>query len=274
MKMDNLLETLFEYIYLFKWGLITGVLFALASSFTSPFVILKRNALFPHALTHIMLLSFLSVAVFSPLIPVSLHFFLILFITLFLTYTIHILIKGSRLYEDTATSIVTHLSLGFALMLASKTSQYDATLLNYLFGSLLTVEKKETFEGLLVLLISSASYLKFRYLWLTETLEREVPGLNYGKSNLFLLLMITLQIMIGVKLMGVLLVTSFFVFSPTLALRLSPSFAWVIPITGALNLLAILGGFTISVAFDIPFSASAIIFMGSYIVFLFILGRK
>lgn len=268
------MEHFLEYFELFKWGLLTGVLFSLASSLTSPFVILKRNSLFPHALTHIMLLSFLSVSILGPLIPESFQFPFILITTLFLTFFIHILIKKLRLYEDTATSIVTHLSLGLALLLASKSSQYDATLLNYLFGSLITVEKKETYEGLLVYLISLIICIKFYHIWLTESIEREVPGLDFRISNLSLLVVITLQILIGVKLMGVLLVTSFFVFSPTLALKISPSFSWVVPLTGIFNLLAILGGFSLSLHFDIPFSASAIIFMSSYVVFLLLLRQK
>lgn len=270
MKMD----TLWEYLHLFRWGLLTGVLFSLASSLTSPFVILRRNALFPHALTHIMLLSFLSVALLGELIPETLQFLFVLAITLSLTFSIHLLIKKMKLYEDTATSIMTHLSLGLALLLASKTSQYDATLLNYLFGSLITVEKKETVEGLLVCLLSMLVYFRFRYLWLTESMEKEIPGLNFRVSNLSLLLMITLQILIGVKLMGVLLVTSFFVFSPTFALKLSPSFTWVTPLTAVLNLFAVFAGFLISLFFDIPFSASAIIFMGSYVVFLLLMRKR
>lgn len=258
---------------LFKWGLLTGVLFSLASSLTSPFIILKRNALFPHALTHIMLLSFLSVAIAGKLVPESLQFLTVLAITLFLTYLIHFLMRKLRLYEDTATSIITHFSLGFALVLASKTNQYDATLLNYLFGSLITVERREFFEGLFVFLVSLIAYARFHCLWLTESVEKEVPGLNFRVSNLSLLLMITLQTLIGVKLMGVLLVTSFFIFSPTLALKLSPSFTWVIPLTCLFNLLAIFGGFFVSVSFDIPFSASAIIFMGLYVILLLIARR-
>lgn len=246
----------------------------MASALTSPFVILKRNALFPHALTHIMLFSFLSVAIAGQLVPESFQFLAILTLTLFLTLLIHLLIRKIRLYEDTATSIVTHLSLGLALALASKTSQYDATLLNYLFGSLITVEKKEFVEGFLVLLVSLVAYVKFQYLWLTESIEREVPGLNFKISNLSLLFMITLQILVGVKLMGVLLVTSFFVFSPTLSLKLSPSFTWVSPLTGLFNLLAIIGGFLLSLTLDIPFSASAIIFMGSYVILLIFVRNK
>jgi len=51
------MEFFLDSINLIKWGLLSGMLLGLSISFTSPFLILKRNALFPHALTHIYFLA-------------------------------------------------------------------------------------------------------------------------------------------------------------------------------------------------------------------------
>lgn len=269
-----MMENLFFYLALFKWGLLAGLSYALASSLTAPYLLLQRNALFPHALTHLLLLALLSLSILSSYIPNTLHFLFLLFMTLLLTGLIYLLVRELNLYEDTATSLITHLSLGLALLLASLSSQYDATLLNYLFGSLITVEKKEAFEGLLVLIITLFTFWRQRGLWLTSGIDREVPGLNLRRGQLLLLLMITLQVIVGVKLMGALLVSSFFVFSPTLALKISPSFSPVVSLTALFNVAALISGFLLSMRLDIPFSASAIIFMGLYLVILFIARKK
>ncbi|MFN4132134.1 MAG: metal ABC transporter permease, partial [Caldimicrobium sp.] len=225
---------------------------------------------FPHALTHILLLSLLILSLLSPHLHPLLNFPLIIVLTLILSLFIFLLIKFTPLFEDSATSIVTYLSLALALLIANKTSQYDITLLNYLFGSLIIVSKIDALESFLVLLISAFLYLKYKELWLTQCIEREVPGVNFKKSQLIFLLLITLQTIIGVKLMGVLLVSAFFVYSGVLALRISPSFKWVFPLNALFNLLAIIFGFLLSILFDLPFSASAILFMSLYIILIFL----
>ncbi|MCS7150752.1 MAG: metal ABC transporter permease [Caldimicrobium sp.] len=269
-----MMESIVTYLDLFKWGLLAGGTFALSSSFTSTFLVLKRNALFPHALTHLLLFSLICLTLLSSYIPNILHFPFLLLITLMISGLIHIFKAFLKLYEDSATSLTTHLFLGLALFLASISSQYDATLLNYLFGSLIMVDKKDAIEGFIVLTITIFIYKKHFPLWLTSCIDREIPGLNFKRSDLSLLLLVTLQILIGVKLMGVLLVSSFYIFGTAFALRISPAFRYAIPTIALLNILALAGGFFLSIFLDIPFSASAIIFMSLYLFGLFLLSTK
>ncbi|MFN3504603.1 MAG: metal ABC transporter permease [Caldimicrobium sp.] len=253
---------------MFKWGLLGGLFFAISTAFTSPYLLLQRNSLFPHALTHILLLSLFILSLISSSIPMFLHFFVLLIITLILSSGIFLIIRLTHLFEDTATSLLTYLSLALALIIAAKSSQYDIALLNYLFGSLILVEKINVFESFVVLIISLLVFLKNKDLWLTQTIEKEIPGIDFKAPGLSFFFLITLQTIVGVKLMGVLLVSAFFVYSGALALKLSSSFKWVVPLTGLLNLLAILMGFILSIFFDLPFSASAILFMSVYLSIL------
>lgn len=254
------MESLIFYLSLFKWGLFSGLLFATSSAFVSSYLILQRNSLFPHAITHILFLSLFILSLITAYLPLSLHFPFLVLITLFIGMGIFFLIRYTQLYDDTATSLITYLSLALALIIASKTSKYDATLLNYLFGSLIVVSKREAFESVIVFLISVILYLKFNNLWLSQTVEREVPGISYKYAQLLLLFLIILQTIVGIKLMGVLLVPAFFVYSGVLALIVSPNFKWVFPLNVFFNILALLIGFLISIFFDLPFSASVILF--------------
>ena len=264
------MESLETYFYLFKWGLISGTLFALSSAFTSPYLILQRNSLFPHALTHILFLSLFVVSLLSSSIPIFLKFPLLVIITLILSLGIFVLHKFTPIYEDTATSLLTYFSLALALVIANKTSQYDITLLNYLFGSLIVVSEGDVYESFFVFILSALIYLKYKDLWLTQCIDREIPGLHFKRAHLAFILLLTLQTIVGVKLMGVLLVAAFFVYSGVLALRFAPSFNWVLPLNAIFNFLAIFWGFLLSVFFDLPFSSSAIIVMSSYIFLIFL----
>ncbi|MEZ0344183.1 MAG: metal ABC transporter permease [Caldimicrobium sp.] len=267
------MELLF-YLELFKWGLLAGICFAISTALTAPFLVLQRNSLFPHAITHILLLSLLLLSLFKDFFPVFLEFPFLLTVTLFLSYLIYFLARTLHLFEDTSTSILTYLSLGLALLIAGKTSQFDVTLLNYLFGSFLTVDKKDYIESFFVLILTLILFYHFKDLWLAKCFEEEIPGIELKKSQALFLLLITLQSIVGVKLMGVLLVSSFFVFSSATALKISSSFAQAIYLSVFFNLLSLLFGFILSIHFDFPFSGAVVIFMGLYILGLFFLKRS
>jgi zinc transport system permease protein len=268
--MENFLFSL----HLVKYGILSGIFLGLALSLTSPFLILKKNALFPHALTHVLFFAIILTAVISEAIPSYLEYPLIAGITLLAVLTILIFKKCFKFYEDTATSIITHLFLGLALIIATKTYQYDARLLSYLFGSLVTVTKQDFYQSLIIFLLSLALFFKFYPLWVAQITDEELPGIDYKWANFFYLIAITLQILIGIKLMGVLLISTFFVFSGSVALRLSPNLKIAILITALLNVLGILGGSIISIFWDLPFSGSVVVFMSFYFIFLFIMKLK
>ncbi|MFN3567674.1 MAG: metal ABC transporter permease [Caldimicrobium sp.] len=260
------MENVIFYFSLFKWGLLAGVFFSISTAFTSPYLLLQRNSLFPHALTHILLLSLLILSLIGTYFPIFLHLIILLIITLVLSAGIFLIIRLTHLFEDTATSLITYLALALALIIAAKSSQYDVALLNYLFGSLIIVDKINVFESLIVFILSFLIYLKYKNLWLAQSIEKEIPGINFRNSGFAFFFLLTIQIIIGVKLMGVLLVSAFFVYSGTLALKLSLSFKEVVPLTAFFNMLSILSGFLLSTFFDLPFSASAILFMSIYLI--------
>ncbi|MCS7278677.1 MAG: metal ABC transporter permease [Thermodesulfobacteriaceae bacterium] len=266
----EILETSLELV---KWGMLSGIFLGISVSFTGPLLVLKKNALFPHSLTHVLFLVIILVSVITQFLPEFFYYPLIILLTLLSVSGIWIFKKFQALYEDTATSIITHLALALALIVAATNSQYDLRLFSYLFGSLLTVTSKEVYESLIILILSVLLYLKFKGIWVAQTVDSEVPGVNFKFANLSFLFLITLQTLIGIRILGILLVSSFFVFTSVVALKISRSFGRVIILTAFLNLLALIGGFLISFIWDWPFSASTVFFMSLYFLILLIIKK-
>ncbi len=266
------MELFWESLELVKWGIFSGVLLGISVAFTSPFLVLKRNALFPHALTHIYFLAIILASLILSKIPYFFSFPFIVVFTLFFTQLIWVLKNKIKLYEDTSTSLVAHLAMGLALIIAAKTSQYDARVLSYLFGSLVGIDFRDFLESLVVFTITVALFYKFYPLWIAQITDEEIPGLDFKMANFAFLLLITLQIIIGVKLMGVLLVSVLFVFSSIFALQFIKSFRLLVLVISILNIFGIIGGTLISIFWDIPFSGAVVIFMSLYILIPFIRG--
>lgn len=264
------MDLIWNSLDLVKWGILSGLILGISISFTSPFLILQRNALFPHALTHIYFLGIILTSLVLNKIPSFLSFPFITIFTLAISFLIWILKKQAKFYEDTSTSIIAHASMGLALIIASKTYQYDIRIFSYLFGSLIGITSKEFYESLIVLIFTLFLFFKYYPQWIAQFTDKELPGISFRFANFFLLVLITLQIIVGVKLMGILLVSALFVFPISSILKFIKSFKTLILLTGLLNILGILGGFLISIWWDIPFSGAVVIFMSLYILGSFI----
>lgn len=255
-------------IGLVKYGLITGVLLGLSFAFTSPFLILRKNSLFPHALTHILFFAVIAVAVISEHLPSLLEYPLILGLSMCFIFLISLIQRVSKIYEDSSTSIVTGIALALAFVVIAKTSSYDAQLLSYFFGSLMIISKKEVYEALGIFLLTLIFFYRFYPFWITQTVDHFVPGVDFKWSNFVFLTLVTFQIFVSIKLIGILLASTFFVFSGTLALKISPNFKTVILLTAMLNTVCVMIGCLLSILLDIPFSSIAVLTLG----FFYLLG--
>jgi zinc transport system permease protein len=261
---------------LLKYGLLAGVFLGISFAFTSPFLVLKRNSLFPHALTHILFLAIILISIISEYFPDIFTYPLLEYpimglVTLFCTSLVFVLKRTFRLYEDTATSIIASLALGIALILITKTSQYDTRLLSYLFGSLMTVTSKDMFNSLWIACLTLLVFYKYYPLWITQTTDHEIPGVNFKWANFWFLTILTLQVFISIKLMGVLLVSSLFVFTSVLGLKTGNNVKQTIFLTALTNLFSILSGTIVSLVWDIPFSSAVVLCMSFWLLISFIL---
>jgi len=250
-----------EYIELLKWGFLAGICFSWAVAFTSPFLVLQRNALFPHAITHTLFFALLFSALVLKVVSPFLIYPLTLIIVLIFMGGIVLIQKLLRFYEDTSTSLVTHFALALALIIATKYSFYDARLFSYLFGSFVAVSREDFWLSLFTLGITVLFYRRLGILWISQITDQAVPGVNFTLANFFFLVILALQIFVGIKLMGILLVAMFFTAGSSVALKVASSFKKAIILTGLLNVLALFGGGVLSIFWDLPFSAGAAIVM-------------
>ena len=261
------------YLSLIKWGLLSCLFFSLSAGLSSPFILLNRNALLPHALTHILLLPLLVISLIFPTLDEYFLIPLAVGLTLILSLFIWLLERRLSIFEDSASAIVIHLSLALALVLAVKGSKYDYRLLSYLFGDILLATEQSFFISLVVFVLTLLFFIKHRYSLLISALGWEFPGINMARLNLIFLLFLCLQVVLGAKILGVLLVSAFYNFCGLVALKISPSYRQMPLYLLSLNLAAVPGGAIISYLLDIPFSASTIIFMSLYLILMALKGR-
>src|SRR5258708_10934913 len=128
---------LFQYEFVTR-GLIAGILIALIAPLIGIFLVLRRYSLIADTLSHVSLagiaLGFL--LNINPLITA-------IFATTLSSVAIENLRLSKKVYGESALAIFLSGSLALAVVLLGLTHGFNASLFNYLFGSITTVTKAD-----------------------------------------------------------------------------------------------------------------------------------
>jgi len=257
--------------YGFFWkALLTGVAFGLSAAPIGLFLIIRRDSLLPHALTHV---AFTGVALGlllkgTPLLPA-------LIITILSAFLVMEIQERAGLYEDTAVGILAALGLALALVLASLAKSYDVRLLTYLFGNILVMSQKEALlSGGISLLVIGILFRFAEALFFISFDEESArtSGLPVKGLKLLLSTLTAVLVVLGMKMVGLLLVSALMVIPGASALELARSLRQSFFLAALFGGLSVAGGLLISVLFNLPPSGAIVLFAG--VLFLLSLFLK
>jgi zinc transport system permease protein len=160
--------------------------------------------------------------------------------------------------------------MALGVLLMSLTRGYQPELLSYLFGSILTIRSLDV----LVLLAASAVILfwfwrslrALLFLSLSEDSAR-VFGISVSWQTFFFYLALALATVLGVKMLGIILVSALLVLPPATARLMSTSFRSYVVFSIFFSELSVILGILFSFLFDIP-TGAAIVLVGAAIFFM------
>ncbi len=159
-----------------------------------------------------------------------------------------------KLGEDTAIGIYLAATMGLAALALGASAEHSHELFDYLFGDLLSVGPADV-----ALLAAAAAVvvvsvgLLFRRLLLVsfdEELARAY-GLAVGRLDLALLLLLSLAVLVGVRVVGGLLVSGMLVVPAATAALWTSDFRRQIPLAVALSIGCCLAGLALALRFEL-----------------------
>jgi zinc transport system permease protein len=252
-------------------ALLAGIFISLTCAVLGIFLLLRKDAMIGHGLSHI---AFAGVALglflqFMPLI-VALVF------SVLASLGIMKLKESAGLYGDTAIAIVSSVGMALGIILATLSQNFSVALLNYLFGEILAIEPLEVWLSLVlaaaVMLLVMGQYHKFMYI----TFDREsakVSGIRIRRLDTLITVLASMTIVLGMKVVGILLVSALIVIPAAAGLQLASSFKAAIILSGAVALISVICGLIAAFFLDLP--ASGTIVLVSFCLFgLFFIFRK
>ncbi|MBI5484803.1 MAG: metal ABC transporter permease [Deltaproteobacteria bacterium] len=253
----NLLEIL-SYGFIQR-ALLAGTLIALLCSVLGVFLVLRRLSLIGDGLAHV---TFGSAAIALALKMYSVMSLLVSMpIVMLASLGILKLTEKGRLSGDAAIGLVSALGISAGIILASVGGGYNVDLLSYLFGNILSISREEVIiAGLLclgVIVLLTLYYNELFAIAFSDELAR-TSGVRVSYINAILVLLTALSVVLAMKLVGIMLISSMLIVPAASALQLARGFKVCITLAAVQGCSSVIIGIVISILSNLPASASIV----------------
>jgi len=253
----NILEIL-SYGFIQR-ALVAGILIALLCSVLGVFLVLRRLSLIGDGLSHV---TFGSTAIAMALKLYSVMSLLVTMpIVLLASLGILKLTEKGRLSGDAAIGLVSALGISAGIILASVGGGYNVDLLSFLFGNILSIRSEEVVIAallcLVVMLMLTLYYHELFAISFSDELAK-VSGIRTSFINSILVLLTALSVVLAMKLVGIMLISSLLIVPAAAALQLARGFKVCIILSALQGCFSVIIGIIISIMSNLPASASIV----------------
>ena len=253
-----MLETiidLMQYDYMQR-AVIIGSLVSLCAALLGVSLVLKRYSMIGDGLSHVGFgaLAFAMVMGVSPLyisIPVVV-------ITAFLLLRIS---ENSKIKGDAAIAMISSSALAFGIILSNKSSGFNTDLCGYMFGSILAISKSDVLLSIIMSVVVLVLYIVFYNKIFAVTFDEsfsQAAGIKTKPYNMLIAILTAVTIVVGMRLMGAMLISSLIIFPALTSMRLFRSFRKVIISSASLAVVCFAAGLGLSYQAELPVGASIV----------------
>jgi zinc transport system permease protein len=252
----TVLAEMFSYTFLVR-AFIVGALVSVCSAILGVSLVLKRYSMIGDGLSHV---GFGSLAIATALNAAPLTVAIPIVIAaafLLLRLTEKSLIKG-----DAAIAIISTSSLAVGVVIISQTTGMNTDVCNYLFGSILAMNKNDVYLSIAlsitVIVLVIVFYHKLFAITFDETFAR-ATGVKAGLYNMLIAFLTAVTIALGMRMMGAMLISALIIFPALTSMRAFKTFRSVTICSVCVSMLCFFTGIVISYEYATPTGASVVL---------------
>jgi zinc transport system permease protein len=260
-----LLISMFSFAFMTR-ALIVGILVSLCASLLGVSLVLKRYSMIGDGLSHVgfgslAAASALNLAPLAVSVPVVVA---AAFILLRLS-------GNSKIKGDAAVALFSTSALAIGVLVISLTTGMNTDVYNYLFGSILAMTGSDVIMSVIisaaVLFIFVVFYNKIFAVTFDESFAG-AGGVRTGLYNTIIAVLTALVIVLGMRMMGALLISSLIIFPALSSMRIFKSFRGVTISSAIISICCFFAGIIASYLFNVPSGASVVLFnMAVFLLF-------
>lgn len=246
-------------------ALICGVAISLCAALIGVTLVLKNYSMIGHGLGEVGFASLtLAVALGLPPLAVSLP------IVMVAAIIIMIISQKKGESGDIPIALVSTGALALGIIITSLSTGFNIDVSNYMFGSILSMKRSDVIISVILSMVVFAIYMIFYNRLFMITYDEKFAkarGINVTFYQFLISFLTALIVVLGMRMMGTLLISSLIVFPAIIAKGVTGSFKELIIISGIISVICFILGMLLSFFINLPTGASIVLV---YIVLLII----
>ena len=247
-------------------ALIVGILVSLCAALLGVSLVLKRYSMIGDGLSHVGFgaLAIATALGWAPLAVTIPIVILAAFLLLRMS-------ESSKIKGDAAIALISSSALAIGVITVSWSSGMNTDVNNYMFGSILAMSREDVVLSVvlsvLVLILFLVFYTRIFAVTFDETFAK-ATGVKAELYNMLLAFLTAVTIVLGMRMMGALLISSLLIFPALTAMRVCRTFRSVIICAAVLSVVCFLIGMGLSFVVSSTAGATVVIVnLAAFLIF-------
>jgi zinc transport system permease protein len=239
----NTLSEMFSYNFLVR-AVVVGLLVSLCAALLGVSLVLKRYSMIGDGLSHV---GFATLAIATAMNAAPLMVSIpIVVLAAFLLLRIS---ENSKIKGDAAIALISTSSLAIGVVVISLTTGMNTDVCNYMFGSILAMSRDDVSLSIVLAIVVLGLFVLFYNKIFAVTFDEnfaKATGLKTNLYNMLIAFLTAIMIVLGMRMMGALLISSLIIFPALTSMRLCKKFKSVTICSAVVSVICFFIGVVIS----------------------------
>lgn len=267
-----MISEMFSYEFIQR-AFIGGLLVSLCAALLGVSLVLKRYSMIGDGLSHVSF-GALSIAIALGFAPIKFSIPVVIVAAFFLLR----LAENGKMKSDAAIAMVSASALAIGVIVTSLTTGLSTDVCSYMFGSILAMAKDDVVMSvvlsIVVLVMFGFCYHRIFAVTFDESFSK-ATGVKVGMYNTLISIFTAVTVVLGIKMMGAMLISSLIIFPALTSMRILKSFISVTVCSAVLAVTNFSIGLVASYALSIPAGASVVVAnLGMFLIFSLVAAVK
>lgn len=262
--MSEILQ-MFSYPFIVR-AFVVGILVSLCAALLGVSLVLKRYSMIGDGLSHVSF-GALSIAVAMGLAPLKVSIPVVVIAAFFLLR----LRENGPMKSDAAIAVMSAASLAIGVTVTAVTTGMTTDVCSYMFGSILVMNQEDVVLSILLSCLVLGMFLFCYHKIFAVTFDEgfaRATGVKVNFYNSLIAVLTAVTIVLGMRMMGAMLISSLIIFPALTSMRLFKSFKSVVICSGILSIVCFSIGLTGSYFFNTPAGASVVLVnLAAFLIF-------
>lgn len=262
----SFITEIFSYPFAVR-AVVAGLLISLCAALLGVNLVLRRFSMLGDGLSHVSFGS-AAVALAVGVAPLKISIPVVIIAAFFL------LRLNGKMRGDAATAIVSSSALAVGIVVATLTTGMNTDISNYMFGSILALSKGDVYISVIVAVTVLLCYIIFYQKIFTVSFDdgfAYATGVKVGFYNSLTAILTAVVVVIGMRIMGALLISSIITFPALSSMRICKRYKSVVICSAFVSVVTFIVGIILSFLYDVPTGAGIVLInLAVFLIFSFV----